>query len=50
MTSSFVPAVVAGALLALGLLALLVRTVRDDGLGHRPPPPSHPRDTVDRPW
>jgi len=50
MTTWVAAAVVAGTLLALALVAVLVRTVRDDGLGHRPPPPSRPRGTADRPW
>lgn len=37
----------------LGVVALavaLVRVVRDDGLGHRPPPPVRPAPSGDRSW
>ncbi|MBO3086939.1 hypothetical protein [Cellulomonas dongxiuzhuiae] len=36
--------------LTLVVLAVLVRTVRADGLGHRPPPPSRPGGERDRAW
>ncbi len=33
---------------ATALAVALVRTVRADGLGHRPPPPSHRSHLADR--
>ncbi|UZN01686.1 hypothetical protein [Cellulomonas sp. S1-8] len=50
---SMFTSVVLLASLLLGLVALglaLVRTVRDDGLGHRPPPATRPGATQDRTW
>ncbi|WP_166435934.1 hypothetical protein [Cellulomonas shaoxiangyii] len=35
---------------AVALAVALVRAVRDDGLGHRPPPPVRPHPPGDRPW
>ncbi|MBO0925529.1 hypothetical protein J1G44_13695 [Cellulomonas sp. zg-ZUI199] len=40
------PVVLLASLAAVALGALLVRTVRRDGLGHRPPPPSRHDDTA----
>ncbi|MFS0705244.1 hypothetical protein AB6N23_12040 [Cellulomonas sp. 179-A 9B4 NHS] len=49
MAFSTVIAVLAVAVLAVVLVAALARTVRDDGLGHRPPPPVRPTSPGD-PW